>query len=263
MHYPVDDLVAGARVAAAFPQDANGPDIRVRPTDARFGSTSFKKAEAIFARKSPPLTRLLTYGRRMALAAGVLGSAWIAGSYFSGGQSQSYAMKPQPSPSVVAQESIERAELLRMREEMAEEIRALQARVEAVPAARSLSVKDAAPLEDLKRRLDAVKRETGAAIAELAGKVERMQRDATAKFSQVSEQRNQKGRQIPASLAASSQAVDSDLAVGTIQKQARKRRDDAFDPSQNPGAPGVPRALGSPTHDREHQRGGRSTSAAR
>jgi hypothetical protein len=84
-------------------------------------------------------------------------------------------------------------------------------------------------LEDLKKRLDAVKRETGAAITELAGKVERMQRKATAKFSPVREQRNQ--------TAASSPAVDSELAVGSIPKQARKRRGDAFDQSQNPGAP--------------------------
>ncbi len=260
MHCPVDDLVAEARVVVGSPQDANGPDIRARPTDATFGSTSFKNAEAVLARKLPPrLTRLLTYGRRVALAAGVLGFAWIAGSYFSGDQSQSYAMKPQLSPSVVAQESIERADM----EKMAEDIRSLQAKVEAVPAARSLSVKDVAALEDLKRRLDAVKRETGTAIAELSGKVERMQRDATAKFSQVHEQRNQTERHIHAQLTPSSRAVDSDMAVGTIQKQARKRRGDAFDPSQSAGAPGVPRPLGSPTHDREHQRGGRPASVAR
>ena len=253
MSHPVDDLVAEARVAAASPQDANVPDIKVGAADATFDSTSFKKAEAAFARKLPPLLeRLLTFGPRAALAAGVSGFAWVAGSYFSGGQSQFYAMKPQPSPTVVAQEGVERAELLRMKQKMAEENRALQARVEAIPAARSLSAKDATSVEDLKRRLDAVRRETGAAIAELAGKVERMQREATAKFSQVSEQRNQTERQIAAPLAASSRAVDSELAVGTIPKQARKRRGDAFDPSQNPGAPGAPRPLEIPAHDRVH-----------
>ena len=103
--------------------------LKVGAADATFNSTSFKKAEAAFARKLPPLLeRLLTFGPRAALAAGVSGFAWVAGSYFSGGQSQFYAMKPQPSPTVVAQESAERAELLRMKQKMAEDIRALQAR---------------------------------------------------------------------------------------------------------------------------------------
>ena len=162
-------------------------------------------------------------------------------------------MKPQPSPTVVAQESAERAELLRMKQKIAEDIRALQARVEAMPAARSLSARDATSVEDLKRRLDAMKRETGAAIADLAGKIEHMQRETTAKFSQVNEQLDRTERQHAAPLAASSRSVTSELAVGTIPKQARKRRDDAFDPSQNPGAPGVPRPLGSrAAHGREH-----------
>lgn len=253
MSHPADDLVAEARIADTSPQNANAPDIKVGAADAAFDSTSFKKAEAAFARKLPPLLeRLLTFGPRAALAASVSGFAWVAGSYFSGGQSQFYAMKPQPSTTVVAQESAERAELLRMKQKITEEIRALQARVEAMPAARSLSAKDATVLDDLKRRLDAVKRETGAAIAELAGKVERMQREASAKFSQVSEQRNQTERQIAPPLAASSRAAASELAVGTIPKQARKRRGDAFDPLQNPGAPGAPRPLEIPAHDREH-----------
>jgi hypothetical protein len=232
MHHAVDDLVA-----AASPQDAHAPYIRLGPTDASFGSSSFKKPEAASSRS---FARLLTYGPRTALMAGVLGFAWVAGSYLSGGQSPFYVLKPQPNPTIVAQESVERAELLRMKQE----IRALQASVEAIPAARSLGAKNATVLEDLKKRLDAVRRETGAAITELAGKVERMQRKATAKFSPVREQRNQ--------TAASSPAVDSELAVGTIPKQARKRRGDAFDPSHNPGAAGVPRPLGSPTHGREH-----------
>lgn len=223
MRPAVDDLVAAASL-----QEANSTDIRIGTTDASFGSPSFKKPEPAFAGK---FAYLLTYGPRAALAAGVLGFAWAAGSYFSGGQ---------PSPTIAAQESVERAELLRMKQE----IRALQAWVEATPAVRNLSTKDATVLEDLKRRLDAVKRETGAAIAELAGKVERMQRKAAAKFSPVREQRNQ--------TATSSRAVDSELVVGTISKQARKRRGDAFDPSQNPGAPGVPRSLGSSAQGRVH-----------
>ena len=250
MHHPMDDLIAGSRVAAASLQDANVPDIKVGPTDATFGSTSFKNVEAVFARKLPPLVALLsTYGRRAAWVAGLLGSVWMAGSYL-GNQSQFLVLKPQTSPDAEARE-MERAELLRIREKMAEDIRALRARVEAMPTARSLNANDATALEDLKRRLDAMKKETGAAITELAGKVERIQREGAAKPSQVSEQRNQTERHIAAVPTPSSQAVDSDIPVGSIQKQTRKRRGDSFDPSQNPGAPGVPRPLGSLTRDRE------------
>ena len=53
MSHPVDDPVTEASVAAVFPQDANVLDIRVGAADATFDSTSFKKAEAAFARKLP------------------------------------------------------------------------------------------------------------------------------------------------------------------------------------------------------------------
>ena len=54
-------------------------------------------------------------------------------------------------------------------------------------AAQSQTAKDTAGLAGLKTRLDAVKAETGASIAELAGKVERMQREPEAKLSQIIE----------------------------------------------------------------------------
>ena len=158
-------------------------------------------------------------------------------------------MEPQPSPIVAAQESVERAEFLRTTQKMAEEIRALQVKVEAMHAARSLIAKDGAALEGLKRRLDAVKTETGAAIAELADKVEHMHRETTAKLSQVSGSSSigQNTRLLP-----TSRAVPSASGVGVVRKQPRKRHDDAFDPSQNPGAPGVPRPLGSLARGREN-----------
>lgn len=121
-----------------------------------------------------------------------------------------------------------------------------------MPTALSLSARDATSVEDLKRRPDATKRETGTAIADLAGKSEHMQRETTAKFSQIGEQRNRTERQIAPRPAASSRAAASELALGTIPKQALKRRDDAFDPSQNPGTPAAPRPLEIPAHHREH-----------
>jgi len=62
--------------------------------------------------------------------------------------------------------------MLRTAQKMAEDIQALKDNVETLRAAQSQSEKDATALEDLKTRLDAVKTETGASIADLAGKIE-------------------------------------------------------------------------------------------
>src|ERR1700731_3379299 len=138
--------------------------------------------------KAPPrFKQLFSYGARAALAACLFGFAWAAGSYFSTGQLPFYAIKPPPAPPVATQESVARTEMLRAAQEMAEEIRGLKANVEALRAAQSQPGKDPAALEGLNSRLDAVKAETGASIADLVGKVENMQREPEAKLSEVIE----------------------------------------------------------------------------
>jgi hypothetical protein len=112
--------------------------------------------------------------------------------------------------------------------QMADEIRTLKARVEAVHA-QSPSAKEATALEGLKARLDAVKTDTGAEIAELAGKVDRLQRELTTKLAKASERFDRPDHRGAVPRAAATKAS----------------RGDAFDASQNPGAPGAPRPLGS------------------
>jgi uncharacterized protein YidB (DUF937 family) len=213
-------------------------------------------------RKAPPrFKQLFSYGSRAVLAACLLGFAWAAGSYFSGGQSPFFALKPPPARPVATQESVARTEVLRATQEMAEDIRALKANVEALRAAQSQSGSDASALEGLKTRLDAVKAETGAAIAELMGEVESLQREPEAKLSQVIERLDRIEHQIAplatASLGAAS--APGNAAAGKPAGVAQAKpplenahgqrkiggRGDAFDPSQNPTAPGVPRPLGS------------------
>jgi hypothetical protein len=70
---------------------------------------------------------------------------------------------------------------------MAEEIRALKADVEAMHATQSLSAKDTAALEGLNTQLNLAKTETSAEIAELAGRVEHLERESAAKLSQIYE----------------------------------------------------------------------------
>jgi len=211
-------------------------------------------------RKVPPrFERLVAYGSRAALAVCLFGFAWVAGAFFSGGQSPIYAIKPPPTRTAVLQESAERKET-----QTADDIRALKASVDALRAAQSQSQIDATALEGLKTRLDAVKSETAASIAEVAGKVEQMQREPAAKLSQVIERLDHIEHQIAAPLATASLGATSAPGKAAARKQAQVavapakppleyahgqrnigRRGDAFDSSQNPTAPGAPRPLGS------------------
>jgi len=206
--------------------------------------------------------RLFAYGSRAALVACLFGFAWAAGSYFSIGQLPFNTVTPPPAP-VATQESVARTEILRAAQEMAEDIRGLKANVEALRAAQSQPGKDAAALEGLNSRLDAAERETSASIADLAGKVEYMQREPAAKLSEVIERLDRIEHQIAplatASLGAAS--APGNAAAGKPAQPAVAQakpplenahgqrkiggRGDAFDPSKNPNAPGVPRPLGS------------------
>lgn len=78
------------------------------------------------------------------------------------------------------------------------------------------------------------------AIAELAGKVEHMQRDSAAQLSHFIERFDRMEHQI-AAVAAASHGADSVLRAAVARKQARGGRGDAFEPI----APGAPRPLGS------------------
>ena len=230
--------------------------VQIRPNRTEHFAAAPPKAPSRFK-------KLFAYGSRAALAACLFGFAWAAGSYFSTGQLPFYAIKPPPAPPVATQESVARTEMLRAAQEMAEDIRGLKANVEALRAAQSQSGNDAAALEGLKTRLDAAKAETGASIAELAGKVENMQREPEAKLSEVIERLDRIEHQIAplatASLGAAS--APGNAAAGKPAQSAVAQakpplenahgqrkiggRGDAFDPSKNPTAPGVPRPLGS------------------
>jgi hypothetical protein len=184
---------------------AAGARGRVSKQGAASGLVPFKEAEAASARRaSPRFARLFSYGSHAALAACLFGFAWAAGSYFSGQYSPFYALKPPATRPVATQESVARSEMLRTAQKMAEDIRALKANIEALRAAQSQTARGATALEGLKTRLDAVNTETSASIAELAGKVEYMQREPAAKLSQVIERLDRIEHQIAAPLATAS-----------------------------------------------------------
>ncbi|MGB6325886.1 MAG: YidB family protein [Methylocella sp.] len=231
--------------------------VQIRPSRTEHFAAAPLKAPSRFK-------QLFAYGSRAALAACLFGFAWVAGAYFSSGQLPFYAVTTPPAGPVATQESVERTQMLRATQEMAEDIRGLKANVEALRAAQSQSGNEAAALEGLKTRLDAVHTETSASIAELAGKVEDMQREPEAKLSQVIERLDRIEHQIAAPLATASLGAASAAGKPAAGKPAQSAvapvkpplenahgqkkiggRGDAFDPSQNPTAPGVPRPLGS------------------
>ncbi len=212
--------------AAAGSRGANVPMAGAQGRDLKHGAASglvpFKAAEAASARRAPPrFEQLFSYGSHVALAACLFGFAWAAGSHFSGGQSPLYTLKPPPARTIVPQESVARTEMLRTAQKMAEDIRALKITVEALRAAQSQTAKDTTALEGLKARLEAVNTETGASIADLAGKVERMPREPAAKLSQVLERLDRIERQIAAPLATASIGAASAPGKAAAGKQAQ------------------------------------------
>ncbi|MGH6841400.1 MAG: YidB family protein, partial [Methylocella sp.] len=166
-------------------------DIRPGATE-RFGAAP---------RKEPPhFKQLFAYGLYAALAVCLFGFAWAAGSYHSGGQLPFYA-KP-PTPPAAPQESVERTEMLRAAQKAAADVLALKSDVEALRAAQSQLGQDAAALEGLTTRLEAVKTETSASIAGLAGKVEQIEREPAAKLAQVIERLDRIERQVAGAASA-------------------------------------------------------------
>jgi hypothetical protein len=174
-------------------------------------------------RRAPPrFKHFAASGSVMALAIGLFGLAW-AGWHFSGGPA--------------SRESAGRTET-----QMAEDIRALKASVEALRASQSQSQTDATALESLKSRLDAVKSETAASITEVAGRLEQQQRDPEAKVSQLSERLDRIEHQIAGPVATAPLGATSVQGAASARKPAQMAaalpKPPAFEPSQDPAGPG-------------------------
>jgi len=215
--------------AGDLPADADLLQLRARVAD-RLDPAPSKKAEATLARRAPALVRrFFNYGPHTALVACVFGFAFMGGSYFVG---------------LTRDPNAESAEMSRTAQKMAQEISAIKADVEALRAAQTLSVKGTGSLGNVRSRLDAAKAETKAALAEATGRVDNLQRESAAKLSQVNERFDRIERQIAELLAVAPVGGGSASGPPVARKRAPSERGDAFDPSQNPTAPGVPRSLG-------------------
>jgi len=200
-----------SRSANERAERSRGRDSRSVAISASVVAPFIERAEA----SAPHMSRsrldgFFTYGSHLALALCVAGFAWAAGTYLFG--------RAEPNGKA-SQDSIERAEMARTTQKMVEDMRALKANVEAlrVSVAQSQNAQNLRALEKsvdaMKARLDAAKAETGASIAELAGKVEHMQREPTAKLQQVVERLDRIERQTAAPPAASAAAAPGKAAI--------------------------------------------------
>jgi hypothetical protein len=177
-------------------------------------------------------SQVLRFGPHTALAACLFGVGWLAWFYLDG-----------HARTVVQRESVQTAEIGQPAQKMAEELTAQKTDVGALGAAQGLSTKDVIDLGNTNPRLNAAKIEISGPIAEGSSKVLRPK--PAEKLSKISERVDHIGLKIAALLAAAPVADRSVSAAPVAQKRARGGRGDAFDPSQHPNAPGVPRALGT------------------
>lgn len=212
-------------------------DIKINPADSilRFAPANEKKARPKGALGS---RRLLGYGARAAGVVCLCGLAWAGGTYYplyALGQSPLELMKQ--SPVSETQQDAGQDEMLRAMGRMAEEIRALKAGLEGRALAQDGGVANAKSRDPAARQPDLSQTTTGAAIADLASRIDRLEADSTAKFARLSEQLAGIEQQMAASHAA--------LAPPAQPSHKRIHLHDAFDPSKDPMAPGAPRQLGT------------------
>jgi len=219
----LDEAAPWVSAAAAAPLDEHRLGTGAQAADAILRPG---KIEAISTRSAPDLSaNLLRYGPHAALAAWLLGVAWLAGSSFVG-----------PARTVAQQDSAQRADA---------EVGPQKADVEALRAAQSPSIKDAIELGNAKPGLDAAKTEIGGGDREASGKAERPRSKSAERLSKSSERLDRIGLEIAALLAAAPAADPSAAVAPVARRPAQNARHDAFDPLQNPTAPGAPRPLGT------------------
>jgi len=104
--------------------------------------------------------------------------------------------------------------------------------------------KEATNVDELNRRIDAAKADTSAEIRQLSNTVEQLQREMTARLAEIGAA-SRHAERAAAEAAAAPPRLATAVRVEEGYKRSHKRRGDAFDPTQNPHAPGAPRPLGA------------------
>ena len=208
----------------AQPQGGAPIELKLQPADAIPGSAPPKDIEKAPVEKRPSLfRRLLRFVTRTVAVACLCAVAWAAGAIYSKGHAPLFQLQQIPS----------RDDTTNAMHQMSDEINALKASVDSKGAAQ-----DAGAASPQTQVTDADSAQaTRTAIADLSGRIDKLQSDLTASLSKIDDR-----------LAAIEQ--HNSAPHPTVASHARPahrhphRFNDAFDPSEHPRAVGSPRPLG-------------------
>jgi hypothetical protein len=221
----LDDAIPAADRAPVSPE-ATKLAIKVQADDAILQHAPIKETqetENSSAPRSAPgfLGRVVRSVVRVAIIACLCAMAWVGGTYYSTANLPHNVVKDSLAD---VPQNPAHDDLAALVQQMAEELRALKASVDSRSAAPDAAGKSA----------DQGK--TDAAIAALGGRMDKLEADFTTQLSQID-----------GKLAGIEQKISTQRAAlaargSAIHKHAHLH--DAFNPSQEPGAPGAPHPLG-------------------
>lgn len=251
--------IAALDFSPAASPAVGAPEVRAERADAPIAApVSDDAATPAERRPLAAVKRAVVYSARLLWAALVYGAAGLAGWLIAEAAWPTLAAAPGFIRTLATQDSADRAALLRTTQKMEEEIKALRAEIETMRASAQAATPTADAVENLGKRIDAMKTETGAAIGALSTEVEGLRRDAAAKPAPAvapSEQAGARAEQVGARSQRSEYVileqsaprrttVSATVKVGEGLRRPKLRRNDAFEPSKHPNAPGAPRPLG-------------------
>lgn len=237
--------LAALDLSPAAPHAIDAPELRAASGDAKISADfSDSPKPPVAESRLPALKSAFIHGSRLLRAGLLYGAAALAGWLIAEAAWPTVSAMPDLVRTMATQENAERAAFLRTTQKMEEEIRALRSELAGMRSSMQAAAPAADAVESLGRRIDAMKTETGAAIGALAGQVEGLQRAAAAKPAQASERSEPTERGVAESNPRRT-TVSATVRVGEGVRRPKMRRNDAFEPSKYPEAPGAPRPLGA------------------
>ena len=162
--------IASAADMPPLRADAAAPDVKVQPADTIRGRAPSQDVGKALPRQANPFIRFLRFSARLAVVAFLCVLAWAGGAYYSSGHLPLGLVTSNQVPAV--QQSPQGNDLVSTMQQMTEEIRALKASVDARSATQDAGQKSP---------LNPVQTSTGSAVADLIGRVDKLDADFTAR----------------------------------------------------------------------------------
>jgi hypothetical protein len=211
-------------------------DIKIQPDDALYGSAAGVNPDISLRRPTSFFGRLFRFALRAIVILCLCGLAWAGGAYYSSGHMPLSLLKL--TRAMQAQQNPEHDQMITTMRQMADEIQALKSTIDQ-DAARTAVTDNVNNQQSQRNQPDSAQAATGAALTDLAGRVDKLQSDLTTKLAQIDEQLANIEKQISASHPA--------VAARVPSHPKHEHLHDAFDPNQHPAAVGAPHPLGTTT----------------